>query len=50
MGFERDRSLLIQWRRDAADAIANVSEQLGSDDDHAEQTLDRARWPATPSD
>jgi hypothetical protein len=43
MAFERDRSLLIQWRRDAADAIANVAEQLANGDDDADETLDRAR-------
>jgi hypothetical protein len=39
MERERDRSLVIQWRRDAADAIANVDDQLAEADGRAEWAL-----------
>ncbi|GAB3427746.1 hypothetical protein GCM10027569_69830 [Flindersiella endophytica] len=40
---ERDRSLVIQWRRDASDAIANVAEDLGTGDAFASDPLAAAR-------
>jgi hypothetical protein len=40
---ERDRSLVIQWRRDASDAIANVAGDLTDDDVYAERELTAAR-------
>ena len=43
MEYERDRSLVIQWRRDASDAIAHVSEQLTREDDYAAKILVSAR-------
>lgn len=43
LAAERDRSLVIQWRRDAADAIANVHGDLADADSRAAATLDRAR-------
>jgi hypothetical protein len=43
MELERTRSLVIQWRRDAADAIENVSEEATGGDRHANALLDAAR-------
>lgn len=39
MNRERDRSMVITWRRDAADAIENVRAELTSSDGRARQTL-----------
>jgi hypothetical protein len=43
MPAERDRSLVIQWRRDAADAIAHVTDDLGSADGLAKGVLAKAQ-------
>lgn len=43
MAYERDRSLVIAWRRDAADAIANIAGDLAPTDSYAAATLHEAR-------
>ncbi|MEQ7005913.1 hypothetical protein ABN028_06885 [Actinopolymorpha sp. B17G11] len=43
MTAERDRSLVIQWRRDAADTIDNVGDDLGPGDTQAKVLLAAAR-------
>lgn len=43
LAYERDRSLVITWRRDAADAIANVASDIGPDDTYASACLHQAR-------
>lgn len=43
MEAERDRSMVITWRRDAADAIRHVTADLGPNDTDAEGTLAAAR-------
>lgn len=43
MDAERDRSLVVQWRRDASDAIANVAGDLGAGDGYASAALGAAR-------
>ena len=43
MPAERDRSLVIQWRRDAADAIGNVSDDVRPADTLARATLAAAK-------
>lgn len=43
LAYERDRSLVVAWRRDAADAIANVAADLAPVDTYAAATLHRAR-------
>jgi hypothetical protein len=40
---ERDRSMVIQWRRDAADAIGNVGDDVGTGDDQAKALLAMAK-------
>ncbi|RFU85028.1 hypothetical protein DY218_19540 [Streptomyces triticagri] len=42
MHRERDRSLILQWYRDAADAIADIREETGDRDARAVRLLDRA--------
>ncbi|MBM7789058.1 hypothetical protein [Tenggerimyces flavus] len=43
MAAQRDRSLVVQWRRDAADAVANVSDDATSQDGLSKATLTAAR-------
>lgn len=43
MDAERDRSLVITWRRDARDAIRHVSDELVPADEAAASTLRKAR-------
>lgn len=43
MPAERDRSLVIQWRRDAADAIGNVGDDIRPGDTEAKALLTAAR-------
>lgn len=43
MAAQRDRSLVVQWRRDAADAVANVAADQNSGDALSKATLTAAR-------
>lgn len=43
MQYERDRSLVIQWRRDASDAITHVGDQVTAQDSLAKGALAEAR-------
>lgn len=43
MAKQRDRSLVVQWRRDAADAIANVADDATPQDGLSKATLTAAR-------
>ncbi|REF37955.1 hypothetical protein [Thermasporomyces composti] len=43
MPTERDRSLVIQWRRDAADAIRHISADIGPDDTRSRDLLREAK-------